>query len=454
MNRTFFIDTEVSFLYNHAMIRKTFILFLLVSFIFLQPPVFAEKEQPKQKQPKKETCVSCHSKVSPGIVKQWQESKHGKMDLNCAVCHSANEGEVDAFKHYDEWISAIPTPNDCAACHEKEVKEFSKSHHAKAAQFIGSLDNLLGEVVEGGPSANLGCRQCHGSEVKVLKDGKLDHATWPNTGIGRVNPDGSKGSCSACHYRHTFSVAQARQPENCGKCHMGPDHPQAEIYNESKHGVLFRAFIKDMNLENDADKWIAGKDYLSPTCASCHMSATPTQPVTHDVGDRISWTLRPVISTKLEDWQKRRESMKDVCRQCHGPAQVENFYQQYDEAVTLYNEKFAKPAKAIMDKLYESGKLTKTPFDEKLEWIYYELWHHEGRRARMGASMQGPDFVQWHGFYEVAKHFYFEFLPEVKEKDPKLVDEVLNKDEHRWIKGLSREDIKKNLEFYKGRYKQ
>lgn len=434
--------------------RKISILLILISFIFLPSPIFAEKEQPKQKQPKKETCVSCHSKVSPGIVKQWQESKHGKMDLSCTVCHSANEGEVDAFKHYDELISTIPTPNDCAVCHEKETKEFSKSHHAKAAQFIGSLDNLLGEVIEGGPSANLGCRQCHGSEVKVLKDGKLDPATWPNTGIGRINPDGSKGSCSACHYRHTFSVAQARQPENCGKCHMGPDHPQKEIYDESKHGVLFRAFIGEMNLENAADKWIPGKDYLFPTCASCHMSATPTQPVTHDVGDRISWTLRPVISTKFEDWQKRRDSMKDVCRQCHGPAQVDNFYQQYDEAVTLYNEKFAKPAKAIMDKLYESGKLTKTPFDEKLEWIYYELWHHEGRRARMGASMQGPDFVQWHGFYEVAKHFYFEFLPEVKEKDPKLVDEVLTKDEHRWIKGLSKEDIKKNLEFYKDRYKQ
>ncbi|MDP2942607.1 MAG: hypothetical protein Q8O36_03760, partial [Candidatus Omnitrophota bacterium] len=81
--------------------RKTFIFPLLISFIFFSPPIFAEKEQPKQEQPKKEACVSCHSKVSPGIVKQWQESKHGKMDLNCTVCHSANEGEVDAFKHYD-----------------------------------------------------------------------------------------------------------------------------------------------------------------------------------------------------------------------------------------------------------------------------------------------------------------------------------------------------------------
>ena len=29
------------------------------------------------------------------------------------------------------------------------------------------------------------------------------------------------------------------------------------------------------------------------------MSATRTQGVTHDVGERISWTLRPAVSTKL-----------------------------------------------------------------------------------------------------------------------------------------------------------
>ncbi len=67
-----------------------------------------------------------------------------------------------------------------------------------------------------------------------MEGGKLDPATWPNSGIGRINPDGSEGSCSACHSRHKFSVEQARNPENCGKCHMGTDYPQLEIYQESK----------------------------------------------------------------------------------------------------------------------------------------------------------------------------------------------------------------------------
>ena len=44
-------------------------------------------------------------------------------------------------------------------------------------------------------------------------------------------------------------------------------------------------------------------------------------------------------------------------------------------------------------------------FDEGLEWKFYELWHHEGRRARMGAAMMAPDYTWWHGFFELKKHF-------------------------------------------------
>ena len=69
----------------------------------------------------------------------------------------------------------------------------------------------------------------------------IDPDTWPNSGIGRLNPDGSRGTCHACHSRHAFEAKLSRSPENCGKCHMGPDHPQIEIYNESKHGIAFHA---------------------------------------------------------------------------------------------------------------------------------------------------------------------------------------------------------------------
>lgn len=197
------------------------------------------------------------------------------------------------------------------------------------------------------------------------------------------------------------------------------------MYEESKHGILYKAFESRLNLERS--KWIVGVDYTAaPTCATCHMSATPMQAVTHDVGDRISWTLRPAISTKLNmvvfddlsktdvpegrplpkvgdaaggkrvkqvlTWTQRRERMQDVCAGCHATGFITGFYRQFDDLVELYNEKFARPATAIMSELRQAGKLTPGEFDEKLEWIYYELWHHEGRRARHGASMSGPDY--------------------------------------------------------------
>ena len=398
-------------------------------------------------------CIECHSSSTPGIVEQWKSSAHAQSGVDCYSCHKANDGDPATFDHNGYKIAVIVTPNYCARCHQAEVTQFEKSHHAAAAKFIGSLDDMLGEIVEGGPAANNGCRQCHGSEVKYVGDGRFDPVTWPNSGIGRINPDGRKGTCAACHGRHTFSSATARMPENCGKCHLGPDHPQIEIFNESKHGIQYHANVAKMNL--DSKSWVVGKDYFAaPTCATCHMSATPNQAVTHDVGDRISITLRPAISIKLDNWERRRVSMMDVCSNCHASGWIDNFYKQYEDTVDLYNEKFAKPAKSIMDKLYAAKKLTPTPFDEKIEWTYYELWHHAGRRARMGSAMMGPDYTQWHGFFEVSKIFYTEFVPEAEHLMPGVTAEVMKSDYHKWTEGLSKEQLQQQIDFYKERYKQ
>ncbi len=400
-------------------------------------------------------CLACHEALTPGIVGDWRESMHAKQNVGCATCHAADGKErPDIQEHYGQKIVVLVTPKDCAACHAKESEEFERSYHSRGAQFIGSLDNVLGEIVGGPQAVDVGCRQCHGSTAKAGPDGKLDPTTWPNTGIGRVNPDGSNGSCSACHARHAFSVAQVRQPENCGKCHLGPDHPQLEIYEESKHGILYKANQDRMNLDRPAGEWLPARDYPYPTCASCHMSATKKQPATHDVGLRISWTLRPPISTKLENADARRASMKEVCGNCHSSGFVDNFYQQYDSLVVLYNEKFARPATDVMQQLKAAGLVTPTPFDDKIEWTYYELWHHEGRRARHGASMSGPDYAWWHGLYDVANNFYNEFLPEAEALKPGISAPILESEHHRWRKGLSREEIQGMLDFYRERYGQ
>jgi hypothetical protein len=484
------------------------------------------------------TCVECHKKNSPALVMEWERSRHAQVGTGCRECHGAKEGEPDAWKHEGAWVSALVTPKDCAQCHEKEHQEFAPSHHAKAGEILASLDNVLAEKAAGMPGniadAVNGCWQCHGSIIKFKRDEKgkilttgkenkpvIDPDTWPNSGMGRLNPDGSKGSCHACHSRHSFEAKLARSPENCGKCHMGPDHPQIEIYNESKHGIAFYANRDRMALDKEGD-WVLGKDYsAAPTCASCHISSymTPTGVAkgnSHDVGERISWTLRPEVSTKLnlvwyednykEDypdtralpkvgdtvettekvvenekmvskkvprkvakiitWQERRQQMKGACLNCHNDTYVDNFYKQYDDLVTLYNDKFAKPAKAMMDELKADGVLKKeAPFELSVQWVYYELWHHEGRRARHGASMMGPDYTHWHGMYEVSKHFYEKFLPAVIEavehKKPELkkkyeakIAELSTRPEHRWREGMTPEEAEAMRKMYQERYGQ
>lgn len=418
----------------------------------------AEKKDTLQVSKEGHACLNCHEKQSPSFVKDWKDSKHAEMGVDCYTCHQAEPTDADAMKHYGYTIAVLVTPKDCGKCHETEVAQMTNSHHAKAGDILNSLDNYLGEVVGGPEAVAVGCLQCHGGKVKVLANGKLDTDSWPNTGIGRINPDGSKGSCSACHTRHSFSKAQAREPEACGKCHLGPDHPQKEVYEESKHGILYAAKKDQLNL--NSDKWVVGKDYTAaPTCATCHMGATPNQPATHDVGTRISWTLRPPVSKKLDHADQRRAAMQDVCGSCHSKPFIEGHYKQFDNLVELYNDKFAIPATAIRNELMAQGKLTKADFDEKLDWIYWELWHHEGRRARHGAAMSGPDYAWWHGIYDVAKNFYGEFLPEVKKvAGPKLYDELVQKYlakdvRHEWyVKGMSKDQLEKIKKFYEQRY--
>jgi len=333
---------------------------------------FAQTTIPNQITEETLECIECHVTETNAIYQEWGTSKHFRGNVGCYECHGAEKGDADAFDHEGHLISIIVSPKDCARCHANEVKEFDESHHAKAGMILGSLDNFLADIVEGnwefyGGSALTvsGCKQCHGSVVEVNEDGTLTPASWPNTGMGRLNPDGSVGACTACHQRHAFSAEQARRPENCGKCHLGPDHPQKEIYEESKHGIAYRAHEDDLNM--DSAKWVLGEDYTAaPTCATCHMSSVRTKdgeliPVTHDVGLRISWnnrppkSIRPEVSDKklgLEkmakvSWETRRANMTRVCTVCHNTNYVNNFYEQYDGVIDLYNSKFAEHGTAF-----------------------------------------------------------------------------------------------------------
>jgi len=98
--------------------------------------------------------------------------------------------------------------------------------------------------------------------------------------------------------------------------------------------------------------------------------------------------------------------MKAVCLQCHSSDWTDHHFTNLDHVVTNYNERYFKPIKKRIEFLYEAGLLSRGKyFDEPLEWEFYELWHHEGRRARMGAAMMAPDYAWWHGFYELKHRF-------------------------------------------------
>jgi organic hydroperoxide reductase OsmC/OhrA len=258
----------------------------------------------------------------------------------------------------------------------------------------------------------LGCIECHGSFIIAEGGGKL--SGWPNVGTGRINPDGSLGACTSCHTRHLFSMAEARKPETCGQCHLGPDHPQYEIYEESKHGNIHYAVDAESgNFKVPSGQW-GPEDIIAPTCATCHMSAFGGIKGSHDAGIRLHWELQPkksVLQWKGPDEldfvlkrvsdkaqaEKGRAEMKKICNQCHTSRWTNGYFVEFDKVVSDYNMLWAYTDN-LLKEAYAEGLASKdNPIDETPEIQHYLIWHHDGRRWRMGASMMGPDWTHWNG---------------------------------------------------------
>jgi nitrate/TMAO reductase-like tetraheme cytochrome c subunit len=295
------------------------------------------------------------------------------------------------------------TAANCRSCHEQIYQQFVRSRHAAPSwAAIYGEKGLTPEQVNfsetyqpggtrrpphpfvqsEGPSAMAsGCEQCHS--------------------IGKPNPDGTLGTCTACHTRHTSSVAIARLPTTCGQCHLGPDHSQIEIYEESKHGVMFAAQERLLNLSADPKNFTT-RDMFVPTCATCHMSGINGLGITHDPSERLSYYLANAISEKRPNYAAAQAKMKQVCAQCHTPNIVDPVYQRAEQVVQATNDKVLA-AKAIVDGLRKDGVLNGPPFSQPIDFVYFDFWHYDGRTSKHGAFMGGADFVQWHGNYPMLR---------------------------------------------------
>ena len=227
-----------------------------------------------------QACLECHAAATPGIVADWRNSVHAKttpdealkkpelerrfsadkvrkgfagVAVGCAECHTVHPKQhQDTVEHDAFQVHPVVSPADCAVCHPAEASQFDKNKMAWAyPNLMGNplyldlahringdyrLEKGALQYAEPDPETQAdSCLFCHGTKVEVK--GTVRRETdwgeftfpvlsgWPNRGVGRLNPDGTKGSCSACHTRHAFSMEMARKPAACAECHKGPDVP-------------------------------------------------------------------------------------------------------------------------------------------------------------------------------------------------------------------------------------
>jgi hypothetical protein len=347
-------------------------------------------------------CAECHRHETGAIVEEYQRSHHAQRGVNCLDCHHPVEGQP-SMEHRGFVIAKRLTAKNCAQCHALEYDQFARSRHAgpswaavEGPKGFSEEQIALGEkyhpgwikrpanpltALIGTPGIASGCNACHS--------------------IGRPNEDGSFGTCTQCHSRHSASVALAREPTTCGQCHMGPDHSQIEIYEESKHGVIFVAQRPSFRL-GVAPRALSVKDMPVPTCATCHMSGLEGAKTTHDPGDRLSYFLFAAVSTKRPNGDRAQLEMKEICQKCHAKGRIEQFYTDAEAVLVSTNQK-VKNALDLVTSLQEKGLVSKTPFSDVLDFEAFDLWHYYGRTTKHAAFMGGADFVQWHGNYELLR---------------------------------------------------
>ena len=381
-----------------------------------------------------QVCVDCHKKVTPGIVNDWQLSKHSLNKIDCSECHG------DQHKSAQDVAKVkIPTPDTCAMCHEARVKQFKSGKHAAAWAAMKAMPTAHWQpmsLMEG----MKGCGGCH--KIGLKTEAEIKELKKSGAGFGVA-------SCDACHTRHTFSVQEARQPQASQTCHMGFDHPQWEMYSGSKHGV--RYLLKQ-------NKTLPAT-VAAPTCQTCHMQggnhAVRTAwgflavrlPMPEDkqwAADRATilqglGVLDPdgkptgrldvvkaadVARLTQEDWQKERDKMIKTCNRCHSvnfaKGELAKGDQMIKDADRLMTEAILTVAGLYKDGILPKPKNYAYPFPDLLtfhdapttiEQELFVMFLEHRMRTFQGTFHANPDYALWYGWSEMQRS-----LTEIKEK--------------------------------------
>ena len=371
------------------------------------------------------TCVSCHTRETPGAVADWRASKHSLAGLDCATCHGTHASADDVGS-----LTSV-TPETCGQCHPNRVEQFTAGKHAlawAALQAMPTTHALPMELNEG----MKGCGGCH----KIGLKSEADMAALKEVGAGF-----GLASCDACHTRHIFSVVEARQPQACQTCHQGFDHPQWEMYSGSKHGV--RYLLKQNGTLPES--------VAAPTCQTCHMPEGDHEvrtawgflavrlPMPEDeqwAADRVTilqalGVLDPdgsptarldlvkaadVARLTQEDWDAERDKMLDICGQCHSDNFAKAELEKGDAMIREADHLLAQAIRIIAD-LYADGVLEKPEeyaydfpdlltFHDAPTAIEQKLFvmHLEHRmRAFQGVFHANPDYALWYGWSEMVR---------------------------------------------------
>ena len=248
-----------------------------------------------------DACVTCHRNSTPGIVQQFGHSTMAGAKVTCRDCHEVKADYPGATEHEGVYVLGTPTTAMCQKCHESEVAQYMQSRHSLPAwvAFAGSKDfspDLMAKF-QAIPEGQFAPDKLRNAIGAMEGPDITRFACEARHSVGKPAVDGSVGKCSVCHLRHEFTLEQARKPETCNACHIGPDHPQWEIYQESPHGIAYQTTGANWNW-TAAPGTLTVKDFPAPTCATCHFSGFGGSGTTHDVGDRLTWYLFSPISER------------------------------------------------------------------------------------------------------------------------------------------------------------